>query len=137
MPLTDSNVNPWPQDVVHFDPSTKVGAVPTVTGVRRDMHIQREKQTETFVQAALSANPKKKPFYAVYGTQLGVTTFVTALSLGALFWINPPLTQKTRPDPYTQERQDWKWVIVALILVAFLTFVMPDILVGLKVFKIQ
>jgi hypothetical protein len=125
-----------PEEIRRFDPSMKPGAVPTFTSIRHDLTIQREENNRAYTET-FKPDAKKKPFYMIYGTQIGLSAAGIILGAGILYYFNPPITQVKRTDEYTQERQDWRKVVFALSLVGIAIFVMPDVMMAMRIFGKQ
>lgn len=90
--------------------------------VREERRRRRKEKEKLKLRKKKQSESVWKSIYVVQLVSAIVVVLATAI---ALYLINPPLTQKKRKDPYTNEKQDWKKVLFVLFIVFVLVFLLP------------
>jgi len=110
------------------DPSDNIYKVPSQNQIRLEMRQRRiEKDSDSQgIKKAFSEIKQKNKFLAkIYGTQIGISLLVSLLAVAVLYWANPPMTQKKRRSDMDSEKQDFKKVGLAFILILFSSLSIP------------
>jgi hypothetical protein len=117
-----------------IDPVLVDNAMPIDYTVGQEAYKKIE-QKQVIKQACNPQDNKNRAMYMIYGTQAALAVIGASLTAVLLYIINPPITQKKRPDSMTCTGQDWRKVFLMAFIVLLLIILIPELFKLAKLLK--
>jgi hypothetical protein len=117
-----------------IDPADIDGQIDFVTK-RNQLKTKTGRESERKMLDQITAKKSPNALVLLSRSQIGLATMTTLFTIGLLYLINPPITQKKRTDDVAVRNQDWRRVLIVAAVVFVLTYGLPEIVYIITYFQ--